>query len=302
MRPSRPGKIKKTPEVIRVVLFFLSFLIVPVAARAGDSINLAITDKKLDAFFDMPLDFHQIPKTDVFLSQSPKTADDRGAEKMLGLDIAAITRGILIKQFNGKTEDGGFNISENPDGDSLQITPWVFLQFLDDGRVMLWTVWNVEYMDLYWNKKQWDGYCFAGLSLPRPLEGQDSWTSDGGVAFGRAVEADAQKLLEMTRDDLRGVYQKLPFQSCRMKAVWIFEKKSKELDVNYTPVDSSALMIRSFEDDALRTFLAGGLTGLLLKSVSTSTVLFNGSLILSKQAGEMVPATPTPSPFGEPGR
>ncbi len=80
-------------------------------------------------------------------------------------------------------------------------------------------------------------------------------------------------------------------------------KKSKEIGVKFASIGSDALMIRSFDDGSEMTFAAAGLTGLLLKSISTDTVLFNGSLILAKEAGELVPIVPaTPLSTEIPGR
>src|SRR6185295_17969023 len=114
-----------------------------------------------------------------------------------GVDIEKITRAVLLEQFKVKGANEGFTISGNPEGDSLEITPWVFLRVLDNGQVLPWTVWNVQCMDLYWNKKKWEGVCFSSLARPRPLDGKGGWTSNNGEFLKQALEADARKLLEL---------------------------------------------------------------------------------------------------------
>jgi hypothetical protein len=176
------------------------------------------------------------------------------------------------------------------------------MRVLDDGRVLPWTVWNIECRDLYWNKKKWEGECFCCMSSARPLEGPGGWTADGGDALRKAVEVDAKELIAAAKKEIDGTYKNAKFNSGELKASWIGETKSKKIHVNYIETGTGAVMIRSYDDNSLMTFLGGGLTGLLLKSLFPNSVLFNGSLILSKGDLEPLGGSPTPAASTKPSK
>ncbi|HEY5040331.1 MAG TPA: hypothetical protein VIJ93_14800 [bacterium] len=267
-------------------------------ARAEDPIRLNVTDRLLDSFFDLPFGVHQILKTNVLFSQSLKTANAKEMDKALALDINGITRNVLREQFGGKDPDGGFTISGKADGETLEITPWVLLNIQDDGQVLPWMVWEVEYWDLYWNKKKWDGYCIVCLSKPRPIDGKGGWSSNGCELLEQEVKTNARKLLEAARIDLTGGYKKNHYHSIRKKTVWMFDKKPKEIGFDVSEIDPENLMVSNFLDKAAADFFAAGLTGVLLKIVHTNTVLFNGALIIPKDFGETVEVKPSPQTKG----
>jgi hypothetical protein len=275
------------------VLSFFGFLFfslfTPIGVQAADDIHLGITDKQLYSFFDVSGEYHQILKTNVMLSSKIKSPNAAKIEKTLSLDLAAISREALLDEFESKSEKDGFAIAAGSDGDSLFITPWVLLQFLEDGRVMAWTCWNVQYWDLYWNKKKWEGACFAGLSDPRPLEGDQGWISDSGEYLKQAVINDTRALVECAMKDLNGSFKSYKFQKSKLRGVWFSEKKATEMNATYLKPDTENLLIYKYDDRVLQNFLAAGLTGVLLKTALPNSILFNGSLLLPSKSVEIVP-------------
>ncbi len=273
---------------------------IPRHVLAEDPIHLGVSDKRIDAFFDLDFGVHQIPKTNVIFSQNPKIADQTRLEKVLGLDVNGVTRQVLQDSFGGKDPDPRFTISAKAEGDGLVISPWIFLNVLEDGRVLLWTIWNVEYWDLYWNKMKWKGCCFACMSGPRPLTGKGGWDSDDGKIFEAAIRKDAQKLIELTRKDLTGGYRQLNHRSERILAPWLGQKKAKEIGVDLREIDPKTFMVNYFGEKEATEFEAGGLVGVLLKDLNKSSLLFSGSSIVPNDFGEIVPKkqkiTPSPSP------
>jgi hypothetical protein len=264
-------------------------------AWSADLIRIGISDKRIDSFFDMPLGVHQIPKTNIIYSQTPKTANVAELDKALSLDINDITRTILQDQFKGKDPDGGFTISGGADGDLLEVTPWILLNISDEGMVTPWVVWNVEYWDQYWGKMKWKGFCVACLSLPEPLEGQGGWVSKGREYLEQAIDSDCSTLLRHVKTDLKGGFKKNQFQTGRLKAVWMFGKKSKEIDVDFTGLDPETILVKNLGDQDWKNFEGGGLTGLLLKKAFPNSVLLNGALIIPNDFGEPIEETPSPA-------
>ncbi len=281
------GEIATIRKIFLTLFAIGLFILGAFSAWAEDPIRIGVSNKLMDSFFDLPFGVHQIPKTNVILSQSIKSKDAKEIEKILGLDVNAITRKALQDQFNGKVMDGRFTISGDSDKDLLEITPWVLLNFSEDGQVVPWMVWQVEYWDLYWNKKKWEGYCAACLSGPRAIEGKESWSSNGGEFLEQAFKMDALKLLEAAKTDLIGGYKDVSFQTETMEAVWMFEKKPNEKEFETFEVDPDTLLVKNFLDKTWSDFSAGGLSGLLLKSLHSNTVLFNGALIVSKDLWEV---------------
>ncbi|HUO57804.1 MAG TPA: hypothetical protein VMV05_06470 [bacterium] len=284
-------------SISRASALTLSFLLLmPLTSQARDIIQLGFTDKKLDAFFDSNLNFHQVPKTNVMLSAKVKSVNAQEIDQALTLDVNSISREVLVKAFDGQETKDGFTISGKSEGDSLFITPWVLLQFLDDGQVTAWTCWNVEYWDLYWNKKKWEGYCFAGLSGARPLEGKDGWTAQEGLHLKEAIQADTRELLECAMKDLSGSYKNVKFEHSKFQGVWIAEKKPKEISASFFKTAAGNLLINKYDDRAYLHFRAGGLTGLFLKAILPNSVLFNGSLLMPSEAVQVLPDKPTSQP------
>ncbi len=131
--------VPKKPRVLFGLLSLASLFMPPVMALAGDAIHLGISDRHLDAFFDLPFAYHQVPKTNVLLSTKVQKGNAAEIDKALSTDVNGISRQVLVDSFGGKEVKDGFAISADSDGDSLSITPWVLLQFLDDGEVKEWT-------------------------------------------------------------------------------------------------------------------------------------------------------------------
>jgi hypothetical protein len=285
-----------------VLSLCLSF---PLLSRAEDLIHLGVSDKMIDSLFDMAIGAHLIPKTNVVLSRNIGPGDPKRFDKVLALDINGITRKVLLDQFKGKDPNGGFTLSGDSDGELLIINPRLLLNVSEDGLVTPWLIWNVEYWDLYWNKKKWEGYCSICLSKPKAMDGADGWTSNGGKSLEQAVENDARKLIELTEIDLKGGFKNKPFLSKRVKAAWLSDKEIKEEKVDYLDADAETILVKNLGEKEADNYAAAnslgfGLAGSLgvgLGEIASYTILFNGSLVLSNDFGysakeKLKPTTP----------
>src|SRR5258708_130641 len=207
--------------ILLTLLTFFVYMSNVALAQAEDPICLSVSNQLVDGFFDLPsFDAHQIPKTNVVLSKTVKTPGALEMEKNLGIDVNGITQKVLEEQLGGKDAAGRFTLSQKSEGNLLVISPWVYLNLLDDGRAVPWMVWTVEYWDLYWSKKKWQGSCVACLSEPKPLDGTGGWASKGGKALQKTVKTCALKLLGMAETDLLGGYKKKQFQKNTVDTVW----------------------------------------------------------------------------------
>ena len=225
---------------------------------ATNRLTIGITDKSPSYLHDWPPGAYQIPKSNVFVSNTQGGEETMGAAFLfgiagreiaggdiaggtkkkileggsnLGLDFQSIVKECLRQELEAQNGSGRFSMGDDYRNCNLQITPYLVFNMSDDDKARLWTVLRVELVENNFNLKVWLCRYIVGLDKPRPFTGENGWNAGHGRALEAAVAYNLKIAIQTMLGDFDGKIRNNPVSKDKLCGRWVFYKKPHEADV-----------------------------------------------------------------------
>lgn len=126
----------------------------------------------------------------------------KGVEDSFRLDVAEVTRELVqrkLTESNTALDWRYVSPSQKPQGDLMEVTPYVFLSPMASGDARLYVYFKARYRAK--GAKEWSTrYVYHGADM-RPITGAGSWSENNGAHFKAAVNKGVSQAIDVMLQD-----------------------------------------------------------------------------------------------------
>jgi hypothetical protein len=210
---------------------------------------LKVSNEKV---WEHPTGVYQIPDTSVYISGHQGAAPAVGAlfgiigvvaahaaakgtgekkikdvEAQLRLDIVAIAERMLAEEVQRQPDTNRFRPTGSPADGSLEITPYLVMNFIGENQVRPWVVLKTTLKDGRGDAK-WKTRFIAGASEARPLGGESGWATGNGDKLRKAVDRNLRVAIDALLREASGRLPRGTGRTVTVTAQWVWIKSPME--------------------------------------------------------------------------
>lgn len=222
----------------------------PMPSFAG-RLAVKVSNEQPSKMTEMPLGVHQIPDTSVYVSghqgaagvgmlfgligvavahaaaQSTGERRTQDVQAQLRLDIPKLAEGVLAEEVARRGDGGRFAAAGTAGDGSLEIVPYLVVNFIGDDQVRPWVVLKAMLKDT-WGEEQWKTKYVAGVGEVRPLGGERGWASDDGAPLRQHVDRNLRLAMDVLLRDASGALPRKTGRMVKVKTQWVWLKPPME--------------------------------------------------------------------------
>ncbi len=240
---------------------------------------------------EMPLGVHRIADTSVYVSghqgaagvgvlfgiigvavahaaaQSTGEKKTQDVQAQLRLNMPKVTEQVLAEELARRPDAGRFAPAGSSGDGSLELVPYLVVNFIGDDQVRPWVVLKTILKDARGEEK-WKTKYVAGVGEVRPLGGESGWASDNGEPLRNAVDRNLRLAIDVLLRDALGTLPRSTGRVAKVKAQWVWVKQ---------PLERTSAVLEETEDtlvvvpDVADAFVFAGVNILDKKSVTVTT-------------------------------
>jgi hypothetical protein len=201
---------------------------------------------------DMPMGVHQIPDTAVYVSghqgaagvgalfgivgfaiahaaaQSTGESKTKDVQTALRIDIAADAERVLTDELARRGESARFAPAGAPAAGSLEIAPFIVINFVGDELVRPWVVLITRLRDGRGEEK-WKTRYIAGAGETRRLTGTGGWAADDAGPLRQALDEALRAAVGVFLKDASGALRRGTPRAVKVKGQWVWVKQPIEV-------------------------------------------------------------------------
>ena|SRR2546425_1447560 len=238
---------------------------------------------------DMPLGVYQIPDTSVYVSghqgasnvgllfgiigvaaahaaaQSTGEKKTQEAQAHLRIDLRMLTEEALTQEL-ARRADGRFVPPDGARVSSLEVIPYVVVNFIGEDKARFWVVLKTALKDASGDQK-WKTRYHAGVGEARPLTGEGGWASDDGAPVREVVRRNLRLAVDALLRDASGGLPRGTGRTVLVKTQWVWMKPFFERNAEVLEETEDALTV---VPDAPDGFVFAGVNILDKKSITVT--------------------------------
>jgi len=254
-------------------------------------LSVKISNEPLSKMSELPLGVYQIPDTSVYVSghqsgtgvgilfygligaavmhavdksTGEKTTQDVQAQ--LRLDIAKSTEKVLVEELTRRADAKRFAPAGSSGDGSLEIVPYLVLNFIDDDQVRPWVVLKTRLKNARGEEK-WKTNYIAGVGEVRSLGGDRGWASNDSEPLRNAVDRNLRLAIGTLLRDASGTLPRGNGRMVKVTAQWVWVKQLLEMTAEVLDETEETLVVVPKVADA---YLFGGVNILDKKAVTVT--------------------------------
>lgn len=235
---------------------------------------------------------HQIPDTPVYVSghqgaselgmvfgpigllagdaaaQSTGERKVREAEPHLRLDIPALTERVLAEELARRADAGRFAAAAGAAAATLEIKPYVVVNFIGNDQARLWVVLQTALTD---TSRRWKMQYISGVGDPRPIVGDHGWAAQDGALVREAVNRNLQLAVDLLLKDASRALARDAAHRVTVRGHWLWmkEPRARPAIVLEEAGEALAVLPCAYEDDA-NGFAHTGVTILARRAINVT--------------------------------
>ncbi len=160
-------------------------------------------------------------------AQSTGEKKTQDAQAQLRLDMPKLAEQVLAEELARRTDPGRFApAGESGDG-SLEIVPYLVVNFIGDDQVRPWVVLKTMLKDAR-DEEKWKTKYVAGVGEIRPLGGENGWASDDGAPLRRYVDRNLRLAIDVLLRDASRTLPRTTGRRANVKTQWVWVKPPLE--------------------------------------------------------------------------
>ncbi len=159
-------------------------------------------------------------------AQSTGQKKTQDVQTHLRLDLAAATQRVLAEELQRNAATRFVPAGSIADG-SIEIVPYLVINFLGDDQVRPWVVLQAVLKDASGGEK-WKMRYVVSLGHPRLLTGEAGWTDGGGAVLRSALEGAMRSAVVLLMRDASGTLPRNTGRDVKVRAQWVWFKDYSE--------------------------------------------------------------------------
>ncbi len=295
MGPHRKSQVRR---VIRSVVVVLTAIAATGCAHALSQpmpdlkgrLALKVLNEQPSKMSEMPIGVHQIPDSSVYVSghqgaagvgvlfgiigvavahaaaQSTGEKKTQDAQAQLSLDIPKAAEQVLAEELARRADAGRFAPAGGSGAGSLEIVPYLVVNFIGNDQVRPWVVLKTILKDARGEEK-WKTKYVAGVGEIRPLGGEGGWASDDGAPLRKAVDRNLRLAIDVLLRDASGALPRGTGRMVKVNAQWVWVKQPLERTAEVLEETEETLVV---VPDVADVFVFAGVNILDKKSVTVT--------------------------------
>ena len=237
------------------------------------ALGLKISQESASGWTDMPIGVHRIPDTSVYVSghqgaagvgmlfgpiglaAAHAAAQSTGERKAgdpaaLRIDIAAEADRVLKEELERRREVVRFAPAGGRADATLEVVPFVVLTFVGEDRVRPWVVLKALLRDAGGGEK-WKTRYITSFGTPRPLAGDNGWTTDGGQPLRSAIDRSLKMGIDVLLRDAAGELPRGKGRVVKLRGNWVWVKQPMEVSGEILEETPERLIVKPEVADAI---------------------------------------------------
>ena len=234
--------------------------------RLEGKLALKVSNEQPSKWTEMPLGVHQIPDTSVYVSghqgaagigvlfgligvaaahaaaQSTGEKKTQDAQAQLRLDMRALAERVLTEELGRRGAANRFAAAGTTGAGSLEIVPYLVVNFIGDEQVRPWVVLKTMLKDAK-GEEQWKTKYVAGVGEARPLGGERGWASEDGAPLRQHVDRNLRLAMDVLLRDASGTLPRGTGRKVEVKAQWVWVKPFLERTAEVLEETGDALVV-----------------------------------------------------------
>jgi hypothetical protein len=239
------------------------------APHESQPITVKFTTADLSGWTDLPMGTYRVPDSQVIISGHQKGGatgllfgvvgvavqgavnsnagknTTKGAGDVLHISLTSQAQGVADAMIAGDPFAKIFSSDTNAAGPSLVISSAVIMTFVNDTDVLPYVVLKATLTEPKATAPSWTTRYIASAGLPRPLTGDQSWTSDGGNDLRNTLTVELQRAIRFMLLDVASPYPRddkkltmvqghFPFMKQRLETVG-YELAEDQQSISFVP-------------------------------------------------------------------
>jgi hypothetical protein len=160
-------------------------------------------------------------------AQSTGEKKTQDAQAQLRLDIPKLAEGVLAEELARRGDAGRFAPAGTAGDGSIEIVPYLVVNFIGDDQVRPWVVLKAMLKDAK-GEEQWKTKYVAGVGEVRPLGGERGWASEDGAPLRQHVDRNLRLATDVLLRDASGALPRKTGRMIEVTTQWVWVKPPLE--------------------------------------------------------------------------
>jgi len=175
-------------------------------------------------------------------AQSTGEKKTQDAQAQLRLDMRALAERVLTEELGRRGAANRFAAAGTTGAGSLEIVPYLVVNFIGDEQVRPWVVLKTMLKDAK-GEEQWKTKYVAGVGEARPLGGERGWASEDGAPLRQHVDRNLRLAMDVLLRDASGTLPRGTGRKVEVKAQWVWVKPFLERTAEVLEETEDALVV-----------------------------------------------------------